>query len=136
MAIAGETQNVAVSPTPLAPNGPFAWMASTASFSIDGGQVVNAGDLVVGERRVRDLAGVEMHLLEHREAELHQRGAGNLRLDDPRIDRLAAVDDVDELDDPHVAGLGVDLDLGAGRRRSSRTASTFGVRPVVGSGGM
>src|SRR6516225_1379910 len=37
LAIAGDTQNVAVSPTPLAPNGPFDCWASTVSFSITGG---------------------------------------------------------------------------------------------------
>src|SRR6516165_4334135 len=37
LAIAGDTQNVAVSPTPLAPNGPFDCWASTASFSITRG---------------------------------------------------------------------------------------------------
>src|SRR6516164_4939799 len=37
LAIAGDTQNVAVSPTPLAPNGPFDCWASTVSFSITRG---------------------------------------------------------------------------------------------------
>src|SRR5262245_37125796 len=37
LAIAGDTQNVAVSPTPLAPNGPFDWLAATVSFSITRG---------------------------------------------------------------------------------------------------
>src|SRR5262249_46178765 len=36
LAIAGDTQKVAVSPTPLAPNGPFDCCASTAAFSIAG----------------------------------------------------------------------------------------------------
>src|SRR5215813_15269259 len=37
LAIAGDTQKVAVSPTPLAPNGPFDCAASTAAFSITRG---------------------------------------------------------------------------------------------------
>src|SRR5215472_19176238 len=34
--------------------------------------VEDAGDLVVGERGIGDLAAVDVHLLEHGEAELHQ----------------------------------------------------------------
>ena len=46
-------------------------------------QVEEAGDLVLGERGVAQLAlGVELHLLRQREAELHDRRAGELRLDD------------------------------------------------------
>jgi hypothetical protein len=45
------------------------------------------GNLVVGERSVGHLTGVEVHLLEQGEAELHQRRAGNLRLDDSRVHR-------------------------------------------------
>src|SRR5258708_18879254 len=41
--------------------------------------------LVIGQRRIGDLAVVEIDFLEQREAELHQRGAGNLRLE--KIDR-------------------------------------------------
>jgi hypothetical protein len=37
LATAGETQNVATSPTPLAPNGPFDWNVSTVRFSIAAG---------------------------------------------------------------------------------------------------
>src|SRR5262245_6555070 len=59
-------------------------------------------NLVIRERGIRDLAGVEMHLFEHRETELHERRAGNLRFDDPRIDGRAAVDDVDQLEDAYV----------------------------------
>jgi len=36
LAIAGDTQNVAVSPTPFAPNGPIDRYESTVSFSIGG----------------------------------------------------------------------------------------------------
>ncbi len=75
---------------------------------------MDAGDLIVGERSIGHLAAVEVHLLEQREAELHQRGAGNLRLHDLRIDRIAAVDHVDQSHDAQLAGLGVHLDLGAG----------------------
>ena len=66
-----------------------------------------------------------------REAELHQRGAGQLRLDDLRIDRRADVGDVDQPRDAHVPGLGVDLDLDAGAGRPSRTASRSAVWPVA-----
>src|SRR5262245_2895588 len=34
LAMAGDTQKVATSPTPLAPNGPFDWKVSTVRFSI------------------------------------------------------------------------------------------------------
>ena len=54
-----------------------------------------------------------MHLFEHRETELHERRTGNLRFDDPRIDERAAIDDVDQLEDAYVPGLGVDLDFHA-----------------------
>ena len=36
-AIAAETPNVPVSPTPFAPNGPLSWRASTMSFTKTGG---------------------------------------------------------------------------------------------------
>src|SRR6266508_1573308 len=45
LAIAGDTQNVAVSPTPLAPNGPLDKYDSTASFSITCGTSRIAGIL-------------------------------------------------------------------------------------------
>src|SRR5262245_14370715 len=45
LAIAGDTQNVAVSPTPLAPNGPLDRYDSTASFSITCGTTRIAGIL-------------------------------------------------------------------------------------------
>ena len=92
-------------------------------------------DLVVGERGVGDLAAVDVHLLEHGEAEMHQRRAGNLRLDDLRIDRACrSRRTLIELGDLDVAGLGVDLDLGAGagdhpERRDVRAL------PVPGAGG-
>src|SRR6476646_4280571 len=34
--------------------------------------IVEPGNLVIGERRIGHLAAVEMHLLEHREADVHQ----------------------------------------------------------------
>src|SRR5262249_19953852 len=45
LAIAGDTQKVAVSPTPLAPNGPLARCDSTASFCISCGTSRSAGIL-------------------------------------------------------------------------------------------
>ncbi len=70
-------------------------------------------NFVIGERGIRHLSGVEMHLLEHRETELHERRPGNLRFDDPRIDGRAAIDDVDQLENAHVPRLGVNFDLHA-----------------------
>ncbi len=56
-----------------------------------------------------------VHLLEHREADVHQRRAGDLRFAPtfglmalPQSTTLTSFSDLD------VAGLGVDLDLGAG----------------------
>src|SRR5436190_7942424 len=43
--IAGDTQKVALSPTPFAPNGPFRWCAETASFSMICGRSRMAGIL-------------------------------------------------------------------------------------------
>src|SRR5260221_7206953 len=57
-------------------------------------QVVDAGDLVVCQRRIGDLAAVEMHLLEHGEAELHSGGAGKLRPAGLRIYRLSHLPDI------------------------------------------
>src|SRR5262249_26624234 len=45
LAMAGDTQKVAVSPIPLAPNGPVGWWAATASFSITVGTSRMAGIL-------------------------------------------------------------------------------------------
>ena len=53
---------------------------------------------------------------------LHERRAGELGLDDLRIERAAAIGGVVQLQHANVAGLGVDLDLRRRRRRSSRTA--------------
>ena len=68
---------------------------STVSF-IHRRHVVDARNFVVGKRGIGDLPAVEIHLLEHGEAELHQRGAGKLRLHDLRIDWTAGVGDVDQ----------------------------------------
>ena len=56
---------------------------------------------------------VEQHFLEQREAELHDRRAGELCLDDLRVDRRADVGDVDQPRYPHPARLGIHLDLRA-----------------------
>ena len=39
--------------------------------------------------------------------------AADMRLDDPRIDRLADIGDVDQPRDVHMAGLGIDLNFNA-----------------------
>ena len=75
---------------------------------------MHAGDFVVRQRRVGDLAGLEFHLLEQRVADVHDGCAGELRLGDARIDQRAAIGDRDQLGNPHAAGLAVDLDLDAG----------------------
>jgi hypothetical protein len=80
------------SPTPLAPNGRRTVVLDSAlQRPADRG----SPGFVVRERRVGHLAAINMHLLEHAEAKMHQRRARNLRLDRLRIDRLAAVDHVD-----------------------------------------
>jgi len=71
-------------------------------------------NLIVGEGGVGHLAGIELHLLLHGKAELHHRRAGELGLDDARVDRPTDVSDIDQFGHPHVAGLGIDFDLGAG----------------------
>src|SRR5215813_5927551 len=76
------------------------------------GEVADAGDLVIRQRSVGDLPAVEVHLLEHREAEVHQGRARDLRLHELRIDWRTAVNDVDELGNHHVPGFDIDLDLG------------------------
>ena len=60
--------------------------------------------------------------------------AGNLGLDDLRVHRPPAVDDVDQAQDPHLPGLSVDLDLGAGGAHIQNGVA-LGVSPVAGSGG-
>ncbi len=55
-----------------------------------------------------------MHFLEQREAELHQRRTRDLRLHDLRVYWLAAINNVDETQDPHLPGLGIDFHLAAG----------------------
>src|SRR5262249_58033347 len=45
LAIAGDTQKVATSPTPLPPNGPLCWKVSTTSFTITAGRSVRPGIL-------------------------------------------------------------------------------------------
>src|SRR5258708_24694907 len=60
-------------------------------------QVQEAWNLVLRERSIAQLAVVvEQHFLEQREAELHDRRAGKLRLDALRDDPLAAVRDDDK----------------------------------------
>ena len=75
---------------------------------------MEARNLVVGKRGIGHLSAIEMDLLEQRKAKLHDRAAGNLRLDDLRIDGRAASTTLDQLCDLHVAGFGVDFNLGAG----------------------
>ena len=75
--------------------------------------IVEARDLVIGKRSVRDLAAIDVHFLEHREANVHQCSAGNLRLYRFWIDRLTAIHDIDQLEDFDMSGFGVDLNLGA-----------------------
>ena len=75
--------------------------------------IANTRDLVIGERRVGALAGVEIHALEQREAQLHHRRTGNLRLDNRRIHRPTDIDQVDQARDLELAGFGIDFDFGA-----------------------
>ena len=75
LAIAGETAKVPDSPTPLAPNGPSA-VRRRHQFRLQRRDIVDAGDFVVGERGIGDLAAVEFHLLVQGEADLHDGSAG------------------------------------------------------------
>ena len=101
-------------------------------------QVADAGDLVFGEGRIAQLAVGEFHLLVEGEAELHDRGAGQLGLDDARVYRGAGIGDTDQAQHPDMAGFGVDLDLGAGaadhpeRRRVRRLTGGVIGRHIIG----
>ena len=68
-------------PDPLGAERAVLWCTSTGSLSMMRRHVEQPGDLVVGERALVTWPPRD-HLLEHGEAELHQRAAGNLRLDD------------------------------------------------------
>ena len=83
LAIAGETPNVPDSPSPLAPNGPV-FCSAVDQFVVHRRDIANAGDLVVGERGIGDLAAVELHVFGQREAELHDRARRSAASGDAR----------------------------------------------------
>ena len=76
-------------------------------------KIAKARDLVVGERGIDHLSGVEVHLLEEGKAKLHDCPARDLRRNDRRVDRLAGVHHVHQLRDLDVPGFRIDLHLGA-----------------------
>src|ERR1700722_5020572 len=94
-----------------------------------GRNIVDAGDLVIGERGVGDLTRVKLHVLEHRKAKLHDRGAGQLRFHDVGVEGPSHVGGIDKLGQLHMTGFGINLDLDAS------TANHPERRDVVGHAG-
>src|SRR5262245_33769999 len=114
---------------------------------VDLRQPLDPGGEVRAELRAAVLGTgvVRVALLEHPEAEAHERAALDLALDQRRVDRPADVEALPEVLDRHLAGLVVDLDLrGAGGVRDGRVGRKVdlaglrlddgGVRVQLGAG--
>ena len=134
LAIAGERQSVADLACALGAKWSVPLIGVDRLVHHDRRHVQHSGYLVIGKRGVGHLAAVKVHLLEHREAELHQAGAGDLRLHDARIDLLSAIDDIDDL-----ASLtwpvSVSTSTSTPAPPTIQNGVTLWVRPVAGAGG-
>ena len=124
--MAGATEIIGCSPTPRAPYGPSSWGVSTTMHSISVGEVLRGRDLVVGERRVEQVALLVVDVaLAQRGAEALDHAADALAAHESRVDHLPTSYDRGDLQDVELAGVRVDVDddaVGAVRPVERRAA--------------
>ena len=116
LATAGETVSVPVSPTPFGAErtGLVGHLDDDRLKRLR--QILERSDLIIEQRAVDQLAFVENHLFEERQAQMGDRRAEQLLLAVLRIDRRAGIADAKELKNFDLAGFGIDLDFRRGRR--------------------
>ena len=121
--IAAGTAASAPSPQPFAPYGPGTVGVLDDDRAHRAGEVADAGNAVLEQAVVGELAVDEPHLLEERVADPLERRALVLALDELRVDRPPDVGDRRGAQHADDAGVGIDLHLRRRRRRPPRSAA-------------
>ena len=134
LAIAGATGISALSPMPLAPNGPFRCGISMAIGSMTSGHVAQRRQDVIDQIGIDQLAVIVSDLFKHRLADAGDRRAGELLATAERVEGLADVHGGSILDQLELAGVDVDFDFRRSGGKKPKRRSAFFAVFVLGRG--